>query len=50
MGSQKVKHSERLALLATSQANEWEDYSSSFGEAVGISRNWVTAPFLVFDG
>ena len=31
-----------------SYANEWEDYSSYFGEVVEISRSWATAHFLVF--
>ena len=26
----------------------WKKCSSSFGEAVEISRNWVTAHFLIF--
>ena len=29
-------------------ANEWEDYSSNFGEGVEISRNWATDLWLVF--
>ena len=33
-----------------SQANEWEDYSNYLGEGVGISRNWATTHFLIFDG
>ena len=33
-----------------SEANEWEDYSSYFGEGAGISRNWTTAYFLSFYG
>ena len=32
-----------------SSTNEWEGYSSYFGEGVKISRNWATAYFLVFD-
>ena len=32
------------------QADEWEDYFNYFGEGTGISRNWATAHFLIFDG
>ena len=31
-----------------SYADEWEDYSSYFGEGVEISRNWTTTDSLVF--
>ena len=31
-----------------SQANEWADYSNSFGEGTEISRDWATAHSLVF--
>ena len=31
-----------------SQANGWEEYSSYFGEGVGISRIWPTTHFLIF--
>ena len=34
--------------LVVSEANEWEDYSNSFGERAEISRNWATAHLLVF--
>ena len=33
---------------AISWTNEWEDYSSYFGEGAEIFRNWATAHFFFF--
>lgn len=33
-----------------SQANKWEDYSNSFEEGAGTSRNWTSVQFLAFYG
>ena len=32
-----------------SEASEWQNYSSHFGEVVKIPRNWTTTHFLAFD-
>ena len=36
--------------LVISYANEWEDCSNCFGEAVEISSSWATAHFSVSEG
>ena len=51
--SQKVKMLGNMVWLvfmdwAISWTNEWEDYSSYFGEGAEIFRNWATAHFFFF--
>ena len=45
---EKPQNTARLVFmfLVVSEANEWEDYSNSFGERAEISRNWATAHLL----
>ena len=46
MGSQRVRHYWETELNWISQGNEWEGYSSYFGEGVDIFRNLATVHFL----
>ena len=53
--SQKVRGPGNMVWLVfidwvISWANECEGYPNYFGKGVEISRNWVTAHFLIFDG
>ena len=34
--------------LGSFVAHEWEEYSSYFGEGIGVSRSWATVHFLAF--
>ena len=46
--SSKVWGCQYLQVCVISQANAWEEYSSYFGEGMGISRKRTTTHFLTF--